>query len=67
VSWEPIEWVDGHKTTECPVLWYPEFEVVFRGYEWLKLNKFPHGGGWADQPAVLMQLMEHVAAEVRNG
>lgn len=52
------EWVDGLITAECPVLWLEDYAVIARAYLYQEKGFLPHAGGWADQPAVLMQLLE---------
>lgn len=42
----------------CPVLWLEEFDTVVRTHVYLEKGILPHGGGWAEQPAVLMGLAE---------
>jgi len=61
------EWVDGMVTEECPVLWIPQLSHVIRGHLFAEKGILPHAGGWADQPAVLMQLIEKFTSEVPRG
>jgi len=61
-----MEWVTG-EFTKCPSLWYNEYRVVFDAYVyWVDRNTLPHSGGWADQPARLMSLVDIVASEVER-
>jgi hypothetical protein len=57
------EWVDGLITHECPVLWLSEYVSIIRAHMFLQKGALPHTGGWADQPAVLMQLTEKFTSE----
>jgi hypothetical protein len=52
------EWVDGLVTEQCPVLWLDEYGQVVRAHLHLKQGILPHSGGWAEQPGILMQLVE---------
>jgi hypothetical protein len=49
------------------VLWLEELTQVARGHLFMQKGILPHSGGWADQPAVLMQLIERFSNEVGNG
>jgi len=53
------EWVEGEHT-ECPVLIANENSDVFRAYNYAEKGILPHSGGWAEQPAVLMRLVNIV-------
>lgn len=59
--------MDGLITDECPVLWLDEYATVVRAALHLKQGLLPHSGGWAEQPAILMQLAEIFNNEVRRG
>jgi hypothetical protein len=61
------EWVDGLVTEECPVLWLQDFLPIIRAHLFMGKGILPHAGGWADQPAVLMQLTEKFSSEVKHG
>ena len=61
------EWVEGLVTEECPVLWLPEMMQVIHAHRYASQGILPHAGGWADQPAVLMQMVEHFNNEVPRG
>lgn len=54
---EAVEWVKGVTSRVCPVTYSREFGMVVFSVEQAKKNHLPHSGGWADQPAVLMELM----------
>jgi len=55
---EPIEWIDGEHTLECPVVHIGEFITVFRAINWISKGVLPNAGGWADQPAKLIEFIE---------
>lgn len=55
---QEAEWVEGLFTDECPVLWLQDYAQVARSHLFMQKGILPHDGGWADQPAVLMQLTE---------
>lgn len=59
--------MDGLVTEICPVLWLGEFAQVARAWLWSQKGILPHAGGWADQPAVLMQLVEKFGNEAGHG
>lgn len=61
-----VEWVDGLVTEECPVLWLQELAHIARAYLFSEKGILPHTGGWADQPGVLMQLVERFSSEVKR-
>lgn len=48
----------------CPVLWLDEYVQVVRAHLYLDKGILPHAGGWADQPAALMQLVEIFRGEL---
>jgi len=52
---EELEYITGHVTKGCPVMYVSDYGVVFQSYIWAKRGFLPHDGGWADQPARLMQ------------
>lgn len=52
---EPIEWVDGCKTKECPVMYYADLHTVIDAAHWVGEGFLPKEGGSQDQPVVLMQ------------
>ena len=56
--------MDGLVTECCPVLWIDEFATVIRTHIYLEKGILPHAGGWAEQPAVLMQLAETFKANI---
>jgi hypothetical protein len=56
------EWVEGYET-ECPVQWIAEYSLVFRAYNYSEQGILPHSGGWADQPAKLMDMIAIVKRE----
>lgn len=49
--------------TICPSIWHNEYADVFTAFDYLERNILPHSGGWADQPAKLMELVQIVADE----
>jgi hypothetical protein len=49
------------------VLWLDEYAQVIRTHLHLEKGILPHSGGWAEQPAVLMQLVETFKSEVGRG
>ena len=58
--------MSGLVTECCPVLWLDEYAQVVRTHLYQDKGILPHSGGWAEQPAVLMQLAEVFRAEVIN-
>jgi len=57
------EWVVGHETDVCPVMWINEYSSAFDAYLWSDKGMLPFRGGWADQPAMLMQCVDIISAE----
>lgn len=55
---QQAEWVSGLVTECCPVLWLDDYTQVVRAHQYLDKGILPHSGGWAEQPAVLMQLVD---------
>jgi len=54
--------VDGYVTI-CPVQWYKEMQVVFSAAKHYNNGFLPNAGGWADQPAKLMEFIKIANAE----
>jgi len=63
---EKTEWVTGYVTDECPVMWINEYAVVFEAYNFMEKGFLPYRGGWAEQPAILMQYVDIVGEVVAN-
>jgi len=61
-----LEWVFGEITDRCPMIWAREYAIVFTAAAWMDRGVLPHSGGWADQPAVLMQLAQVALDEQRK-
>ena len=59
--------MDGLVTECCPVLWLDEYAQVVRTHLYLGKGILPHAGGWSEQPAVLMLLVEIFKMESRRG
>jgi len=59
------EWITGEITDRCPLMWAAEFATVFDAARWLDKGVLPHSGGWAEQPAILMQLAQVALDEQR--
>jgi len=57
------EWIYGEITDRCPVMYVHEFNEAFVAYNHYQNGHLPHSGGWADQPAKLMTLMDIVTSE----
>ena len=53
----PVEWVKGVVSETCPITYGEEFSLVMLASVENKKGRLPHAGGWADQPAKLMELM----------
>jgi len=64
---QEAEWVNGLVTECCPVLWLEEYAQVVRAHIYLEKGILPHAGGWAEQPAILMQLVEVFKNEAGRG
>jgi len=64
--WGEAEWISGEITDRCPLMWARDYSVVFTAAHWLERGVLPHAGGWADQPAVLMELAGIVIDEHRK-
>jgi len=65
VCHEVQEWVEGEET-ECPVLYLKQFAPVFIAYNEIEEYGLPHSGGWAEQPAKLMQYVKLIRVVMRN-
>jgi len=64
---QEAEWVDGLVTEKCPVVWVPEYTMLFRIYNASRDRAIlPYSGGFMDQPAALMSAMDIISAEERN-
>jgi len=61
--YEEAEWVTGHVTDACPVMWINEYAVVFEAYNFMEKGFLPYRGGWAEQPAALMRYISIVNEE----
>lgn len=46
------------KRRDVPALFNEFFHAAIEAYDNYKLFGFPHGGGWADQPAVLIDVIK---------
>lgn len=62
---EPVEWVNDVISKTCPISHSAEFAAVVHSVTQSKRGHLPHSGGWADQPAVLMQMMDIYEAATR--
>jgi hypothetical protein len=61
------EWVDGLTSEQCPVLWLDKYSQVIKAYQYEERGILPHSGGWADQPALMMQMTEAFRLGVNLG
>jgi len=63
------EWV-ADVVSVCPVLFYGEFDIVFRAYNDMENGHLPFSGGTFEQPAKLMRFVDIIRSEIagrRNG
>ena len=59
--------MDGLVSDGCPILYSDELDSVMKAHDFLSLNHcLPGQGGWGDQPAVLMDLLNVYTNEVRQ-
>jgi len=54
---KPTEWISGDFTLECPISHYRDYYRAVDAASHYRNGHLPHSGGWADQPAILMQLI----------
>jgi len=61
------EWVGGHVTDRCPVMYQADYSPLFHAYIWAKRGFLPYGNkGWLEQPVGLvsgLDIMFNAAAE----
>jgi len=59
------EWV-ADVVSVCPVLFYSEFDVVFKTYNDMEKGHLPFSGGTFEQPAKLMRFVDIIRSEVND-
>jgi len=61
------EWVSGHVTDRCPVMFQTEYDILFHHYIWAKRGFLPYADrGWFDHPVGIitgLDIMFNAAAE----
>jgi len=60
------EWITGYITDRCPVVYVDEYALAFKAHVWAKRGFLPFSGGWAEQPAKLMEQVSIIMHEVNE-